>query len=315
MSKDSEFQELFDLLDIPFCIVNNGKIEQYNNSSENLFSRFMSSGIYDIGSFLYHNVVNRRNLITLSQEKYFLKYKLLSGKYYIIIINLSEIFTEYSSFFDISSFLHEVKNPLTVIDGTVQVLKNKTNNEYTLKCSDIIFNECKRLKDFIDDFGSILNIRLNYEKFYILDFFEEMMDSLKILFNNVTFTFEIATDLKLLTGDKGYLYRAFYNILKNACEANPDGEIKIIYAIDSTIKYRDSEKNRLSSMAKFIIIDQAGGIPREIQDKIFTPFFTTKSKGNGLGLVIAKEIIERHKGRLTFSTNNIGTVFTAFLPL
>jgi len=187
--------------------------------------------------------------------------------------------------------------------------------DYTLKCSDIISNECKRLKDFIDDFGSILDIKLNREEFYILDFFKEMMDSLKILFNDVTFTCEIASDLKLITGDRGYLYKAFYNILKNACEANPAGEIKIIYTVDSTIKYKDSEKNRLSSMAKFIIIDQAGGIPREIQDKMFIPFFTTKSKGNGLGLVIAKEIIERHKGRLAFSTNNIGTVFTVFLPL
>jgi len=315
MHNYSHEQEFFDFLEIPFCVVDNGKIEQYNNSSENIFSIFKASGISDIGSFLYQNILNQRKLITLNQEKYLLKFKAFGNKHYIVIINLTDIFSEYSSFIDIGLFLHEVKNPLTVIDGTVQVLKNKTDNDYTSKCSDIISNECKRLKDFIDDFGSILDIKLNREEFYILDFFKEMMDSLKILFNDVTFTCEIASDLKLITGDRGYLYKAFYNILKNACEANPAGEIKIIYTVDSTIKYKDSEKNRLSSMAKFIIIDQAGGIPREIQDKMFIPFFTTKSKGNGLGLVIAKEIIERHKGRLAFSTNNIGTVFTVFLPL
>jgi two-component system sensor histidine kinase AtoS len=69
-------------------------------------------------------------------------------------------------------------------------------------------------------------------------------------------------------------------------------------------------------MIKFNIVDHAGGINDKIRDRIFTPFFTTKSKGSGLGLSIAREIIEKHNGKLEFRTTpGIGTTFTILLPL
>ncbi|AEI14791.1 histidine kinase [Flexistipes sinusarabici DSM 4947] len=306
----------FDLLGMPLIAIEHNKIAQYNSSAENLFPKFIKSDIHDISYFLSSKLAGTEKLIHINQEKFFIKSTEHENTVYVILFPMDEIFAEYSSFFDISSFLHEIKNPLTVINGTVQLLKNKSKDSYTLKCTEIIDNECSRLENFVDEFGFILDINLNYREFYILEFFEEMLASLKVLFKNVSFSTEISTDLKKMNGDRDKLYRAFYNIIKNACEANPDGNIKIFYTIDTTIKYRDSNKKRLSSMAKFTIIDEAGGIPENIRNKIFTPFFTTKSKGRGLGLIIAREIIEKHKGRLSFdSQNNIGTVFTVLLPI
>jgi len=308
--------EHFDFLGMPLVAIENNKIVQYNSSAENLFPKFIKSGIHDIPFFLSNKLATDEKLIHINQEKFFLKSAQQESVVYVILFPMDEIFSEYNSFFDISSFLHEIKNPLTVINGTVQLLKNKSKDNYTLKCTEIIDNECSRLENFVDEFGFILDINLNYKEFYILEFFEEMLTSLQILFKNVSFSTEISTDLKKINGDRDKLYRAFYNIIKNACEANPNGKIKIFYTIDTTIKYRDSNKKRLSSMAKFTIIDEGGGIPEDIRNKIFTPFFTTKSKGRGLGLIIAREIIEKHKGRLSFySQNNIGTVFTVLLPI
>lgn len=318
---DNLKEDLFDnfnLLDIPLIAIERGKMVQYNQSAENLFPKFIKSGIHDIPSFLSEKLLNKEKLIHISQQKFFIKFTEMENKYYVMLFAMDEIFAEYDSFFDISSFLHEVKNPLTVINGTVQLLKGKTKDNYTLKCTEIIDNECNRLQNFVDDFGYIMDINLKYKEFYILEFFEEMLSSLQVLFKNVKFSTEISSDLKKIRGDRDKLYRAFYNIIKNACEAKPDGKINIFYTIDSTIKiqYRDADKKRLSSMVKFTIIDEAGGIPKDIQNKVFTPFFTTKSKGRGLGLLIAREIIEKHKGRLSFdSQNNIGTVFTVLLPI
>ena len=72
----------------------------------------------------------------------------------------------------------------------------------------------------------------------------------------------------------------------------------------------------MSSMVKFSIVDSAGGIGEEELSKIFTPFFSTKSKGYGLGLPIASEIIKKHKGRIDIKIiKNIGSTFAVLLPL
>ena len=99
--------------------------------------------------------------------------------------------------------------------------------------------------------------------------------------------------------------RLFTNIIKNAVEASAHkNEINIF------IKQQQTNNSIITS-----IQDEGTGIDEEMQPKIFTLNFTTKSSGTGLGLAICKGIVENLNGKIWFQTSNNGTIFFVELPL
>jgi len=106
--------------------------------------------------------------------------------------------------------------------------------------------------------------------------------------------------------DAGKLKQLILNLLTNACEAC-DGEGKAV------LGYR---VNPLTNELKITIRDFGPGIPEEIIEKVFNPFFTTKTQGTGLGLAIARKIAELHRGKIeAFFPNGSGTLITVTLPI
>jgi signal transduction histidine kinase len=105
--------------------------------------------------------------------------------------------------------------------------------------------------------------------------------------------------------DPEQLVQVFNNLLKNALQAIPQqkqGEIQV-------------GLQQKAKQVKISITDNGAGIAEEVHDKLFAPNFTTKTAGMGLGLAIAKNIIELSGGTITFSTKlNKGTTFTVTLP-
>ena len=105
--------------------------------------------------------------------------------------------------------------------------------------------------------------------------------------------------------DKTQLIRIVTNLVKNATQAVKLEENPLIEVIVS------SENESV----KIVISDNGKGIPKEVEDLIFEPKFTTKSSGMGLGLGIIKNIIEAYDGTISFkSKEGVGTVFTVILP-
>jgi signal transduction histidine kinase len=106
--------------------------------------------------------------------------------------------------------------------------------------------------------------------------------------------------------DKEQLSRAILNLIKNSIQSissDTNGIIEII-------------EEKLGNKAIIKIIDNGSGIPEDIRDKLFTPNFTTKSSGMGLGLAITKRIIENAQGSIRYETKiDNGTTFTIELPL
>ena len=105
------------------------------------------------------------------------------------------------------------------------------------------------------------------------------------------------------SGDKILIKQCFQNLFQNAFEAMPEGgNISVLV---------QPEKDSL----KIQIADQGEGIPKEILDKVFNPFFTTKEKGTGLGLSLVKKIVNLHQGRIQVQSQlNWGTQFSIYLP-
>jgi signal transduction histidine kinase len=120
------------------------------------------------------------------------------------------------------------------------------------------------------------------------------------------FSLDLPQKQYFIRADHNHLLRVLNNLVLNAIQAIPsDRRGKVHIALQEQ-----------GECAVVRIVDNGGGIPIEIRDRVFEPNFTTKTSGSGLGLAICKKIIEAHEGDIHFKTkDNIGTEFFVELPL
>jgi signal transduction histidine kinase len=124
------------------------------------------------------------------------------------------------------------------------------------------------------------------------------------ILNNVQISHEFDSDLPMVSCEENQLKQVFLNLLKNAIEAMPEGG-----NIDIKVKTKEEGKIIIR------ISDQGIGIPKERIPTLGEPFYTTKEKGTGLGLMTCYKIIESHYGELTIhSKENEGTTIEVILP-
>ncbi|MFH2090984.1 MAG: ATP-binding protein [Pseudomonadota bacterium] len=193
---------------------------------------------------------------------------------------------------------HEIRNPLGIIKSSAQLLKSKMEKiGANTSIPDIIVEESSRLDNIITDFLDFARPRVpDFHPCSIETIIEKNIAFLtpQIEENNITIHKEIAEYLPEIMADSAMLYQAFLNILLNSFQAlDSNGSI--------TIKVRYQSGNIVINF-----IDDGCGIPEDVIKKIWTPFFTTKDTGTGLGLGIVKNMIEAHNGTI-FITNMTST--------
>jgi signal transduction histidine kinase len=208
---------------------------------------------------------------------------------------------------------HEIKNPLTPMKLSLQYLqraiKNKADNvnELSENVAQTLVEQIEHLNQIASEFSQFANIgNPKIEKFDVNDLLKSVIqlhtagDSTQILWEQL--------DSKIIIeADKTQINRLFTNLIQNALQAVPPSKIPNI-KITSRIK---EEKFTLIT-----VTDNGTGIPESVQSKIFTPNFTTKTSGTGLGLAMCKGIIEQAKGEMWFETTaGEGTTFYVQLPV
>jgi PAS domain S-box-containing protein len=125
--------------------------------------------------------------------------------------------------------------------------------------------------------------------------------------SNVQCQFDLPDESCMVTGDEGQLAQVFQNLVRNAVEAMPDGGVVAVQV--------SRQKSKRADEVCIEVSDHGPGIAPEAVEKIFTPFFTTKDKGSGLGLAVAFSIIQNHGGRIQVSSKlGSGTKFRVSLP-
>ena len=130
--------------------------------------------------------------------------------------------------------------------------------------------------------------------------------------SNVRGEFNLPTDLWPIQMDSGQISQVIQNIILNAAQAMQNGGIINITCYNLPQKNNTVESEDFVSIA---IRDSGSGIPASLLECIFDPYFTTKEKGNGLGLAITHSIVIKHGGRITVgSEEGLGTTFTIWLP-
>ena len=207
---------------------------------------------------------------------------------------------------------HEIKNPLTPMKLSVQHLQRtwKDNapdmNQKMERLTQTIIEQIDLLSSIATAFSNFAIMpKANLEKNNI----EEILLNSISLFHiekgiHINFNNETKADT-LILADKEQLLRVFNNLLKNAIQAIPESKQGIIYVV------LKKENNQFI----ISISDNGIGIADDIVDNIFTPNFTTKTSGTGLGLAMVKNMVESMEGRIWFTTKvNIGTTFFVALP-
>ena len=207
---------------------------------------------------------------------------------------------------------HEIKNPLTPMKLSVQHLQrswkdNRENfDEYLEKVTRTLIEQIDNLSFIASEFSNFAKMpKAINEEINIVD---KVRSTLNLFANteNVDFVFEHESEQIIVFADKEQLSRVFINLIKNAIQSIPDnrkGKVSVSLILSG-------------KMVRVSITDNGKGIPEELQGKMFTPSFTTKSSGMGLGLSIVKSIIESFGGTITFKTRvNHGTTFVFEIPV
>jgi two-component system, NtrC family, sensor histidine kinase PilS len=218
-----------------------------------------------------------------------------------------------------ASLAHEIKNPLASIRSAVEQLgrsSRATPDERTLAA--LIVRESDRLARLLTDFLDFARVRMTRVVMVNLG---EVARSAAALASahpdkgvGVRVRCDIAPGSLEVEGDEDLLHRAVFNTVLNAIQASPvRGEVRI-----SVSRLPPQQLPRGVTMAgdaiSIVVSDSGGGIPAEIRDRVFDPFFTTRRGGSGLGLPVVHRAIEAHRGLVFVDSTASGTRFTVLLP-
>ncbi|WP_171038247.1 ATP-binding protein [Aquibacillus sediminis] len=198
---------------------------------------------------------------------------------------------------------HEIRNPLTTIKGFFQLIKEHKSNE---KYFQVIEDELSRIEQITSELLLLAKphseSRTKHDLIEIIKSVKLLLDSQAVM-KAITLETVFYNEEILIECEDTKIKQVLINMVKNAIEVMDQGEIIIEASIEQ-------------GEAVISIADQGPGIPQTLLPKIGEPFFTTKEKGNGLGLLVCFNIIKSHHGTIQIdSEEGRGTVFTITLPL
>jgi signal transduction histidine kinase len=209
---------------------------------------------------------------------------------------------------------HEIKNPINTVGLTIDYLQSNLSPEDPekryefFKLSDNLKHELGRINRVVDSFMRLTKpnvFSFNQEDINAIVRDAVMLFENEIAKDGVQLHAELDPEIPPLKIDRDKMNQVFYNLIINAIEAMPRGG-------EISLKSRQADRNTV----EVGVFDNGIGIPDEDIEGIFSPYFTTKKQGFGLGLSMIQNIIHRHHGRITVtSQKGVGTQFIIQLPV
>ncbi|MBN1787437.1 MAG: PAS domain S-box protein [Sedimentisphaerales bacterium] len=204
-----------------------------------------------------------------------------------------------------AALAHEINHPLGSILNNANAAKrylekDKPDLDQIREIVDDIISEDRRANQIIQKLRALMKkVEAQYSPLEINEIIEEVLTlaNSELVIKNISLSRQFAEDLGRVNGDRVQLQQVLLNLVINAADAMEDSEIKNIYI--STSK-EDSENILIC------VRDTGTGIDEDKSEKLFTPFFTTKEEGMGMGLSVNKTIIEAHRGDIWAENNQEG---------
>ncbi|MCK4794774.1 MAG: PAS domain S-box protein [Desulfobacteraceae bacterium] len=200
---------------------------------------------------------------------------------------------------------HEIRNPMASISGSIQMLaEGLEKDNVNRQLMDIVSREINRLNHLVNDF--LLFARPKKANLQEFDLNQLILESLELFQNSQHWTkkTKLVADFRhdiRLESDPEQIKQVLWNLFLNAQEAMPDGgSLHVAIELNSDETYTDHKR------VKIVVRDTGNGFDEKALSQIFTPFFTTKEGGSGLGLATVKRIVEGLKGEVSGSNHPEG---------
>lgn len=206
---------------------------------------------------------------------------------------------------------HEIKNPLTPMKLSVQLLQRAMQDGRP----DLDKMVKRFSENLVEQIDTLSNIATEFSNFAKMPNANNAVIDLRAIIKSSTDLYDIEDETKIIFNesnkmmwvyaDKDQLLRVFSNLLKNAIQSIPNPVQGLV-----TVTVNDDDDTYTVAVS-----DNGTGIADDKRDRIFTPNFTTKTTGTGLGLAMAKQIVEHANGKLWFESKlNMGSTFYVSLP-
>jgi len=213
---------------------------------------------------------------------------------------------------------HEIKNPLTPIALSAERIHrhlargtapDATSLEVIRTCADTIRNAVETVRTLVDEFSVLARFPASRPQPACLN---DLVENALVLFNGrldgIRVRTELAHDLPTVMADPEAIKRALANLVDNAAEAMQDAILKEITISTALVASRDA--------VELVVSDTGQGVSRDLKERLFLPYFSTKQRGTGLGLAIVSRIVEDHRGSIRVEENKpVGSRFVIELPV
>jgi len=213
---------------------------------------------------------------------------------------------------------HEIKNPLTPIALSADRIRRHLErgsapDEASLSvirgCAETITGAVHTVRSLVDEFSSLARFPASQPR--PADLNEIVEDALAMFsgrLEGIQVQKQLDSGLPLAMADPEAIKRAVANLIDNAAEATENSLVKEIHIATSLVESKDA--------LEITVADTGHGIGREVKEKLFLPYFSTKKRGTGLGLAIVRRIVEDHHGTIRVEENHpAGAKFIVELPL
>jgi two-component system nitrogen regulation sensor histidine kinase NtrY len=213
---------------------------------------------------------------------------------------------------------HEIKNPLTPIALSAERIHRHLTRgaapdaaslDVIRTCSETIGNAVESVRRLVDEFSALARFPASRPQPASLN---QLVEGALMLFNGrlegIRVRTELAHDLPAVMADPEAIKRAIANLVDNAAEAMQDAMLKEITISTSLVASRDA--------VELAVSDTGQGVSRDVKERLFLPYFSTKERGTGLGLAIVSRIVEDHRGSIRVEENKpFGSRFVVELPI
>jgi len=213
---------------------------------------------------------------------------------------------------------HEIKNPLTPIALSAERIQRHLDRatpddpaslDVVRACAETIAGAAETVRRLVDEFSTLA--RFPVAKPQPADINEVIENALSMFdgrLDGIGVHTTLASDLPKVMADSEAIKRAVANLVDNAAEASQDSVVREIEITTALVASRDA--------VEIVVADTGHGVTRELKEKLFLPYFSTKKRGTGLGLAIVSRIVEDHHGSIRVEENRpVGTRFIVELPV
>ncbi len=213
---------------------------------------------------------------------------------------------------------HEIKNPLTPIALSAERIQrhlakgtapDEASRSVIRACAETIGNAVETVRALVDEFSVLARFPASHPQPASLN---NLVESALTMFNGrlegIRVQTDLSADLPSVMADPEAIKRAIANLVDNAAEAMQDAIVREITISTSAVASRD--------VVELVVSDTGHGVSREMKERLFLPYFSTKQRGTGLGLAIVSRIVEDHHGSIRVEENKpVGSRFVVELPV